>query len=52
MQMKNRKERGEAGKIHHIRNAIGRENLITCEQTNELALRSGMKALIWPTEWD
>ena len=34
---KNRKERGEPGKIHHVRNVIGRENLITCRRTNELA---------------
>ena len=33
----NRKERGEPGKIYHMRNVIGRENLITCGQTNELA---------------
>ena len=33
---KNRKERGEPGKIYHVRNVIGRENLITCGQTNEL----------------
>ena len=26
---KNRKERGEPGKIYHVRNVIGRENLIT-----------------------
>ena len=31
---KNRKERGEPVKIHHV---IGRENLITCGRTNELA---------------
>ena len=37
MQTKNRKERGEPGKIYHVRNVIGRENLITCEQTNEFA---------------
>ena len=35
--MKNRKERGEPGKIYHVRNVIGRENLITCGRTNELA---------------
>ena len=35
--MKNRKERGELGKIYHVRNVIGRENLITCGRTNELA---------------
>ena len=34
---KNRKERGEPGKIYHVRNVIGRENLITCGRTNELA---------------
>ena len=34
---KNRKERGEPGKIYHVRNVIGRENLITCGWTNELA---------------
>ena len=31
------KERGELGKIYHMRNVIGRENLITCGRTNELA---------------
>ena len=35
--MKNRKERGEPGKIHHVRNIIGIENLITCGRMNELA---------------
>ena len=34
---KNRKEWGEPGKIYHVRNVIGRENLITCGRTNELA---------------
>ena len=33
---KNRKERGEPGRIYHVRNIIGRENLITCGRTNEL----------------
>ena len=28
MRMKNRKERGEPGKIYHVKNVIGRENLI------------------------
>ena len=36
-QTKNGKERGEPGKIYHVRNVIGRENLITCGQTNEFA---------------
>ena len=31
------KERGEPGKIYHVRNVIGRENLITCGRTNEHA---------------
>ena len=31
------KERGEPGRIYHARNVIGRENLITCGRTNELA---------------
>ena len=31
------KERGEPGRIYHMRNVIGRENLITCGRTNELA---------------
>ena len=55
---KNRKERGEPGKIYHVRNVIGRENLITCGRTNELAhvvwteyIRSVAIAL-WLTEWD
>ena len=34
---KNQKERGEPGRIYHVRNVIGRENLITCGQTNKLA---------------
>ena len=34
---KNGKERGEPGKIYHVKNVIGRENLITCGQTNKLA---------------
>ena len=33
----NRKERGEPGKIYHVRNVIGRENLIKSGLTNELA---------------
>ena len=36
-QMKNRKEKGEPGKIYHVRNVIGREDLITSGRTNELA---------------
>ena len=31
------KERGESGRIYHVKNVIGIENLITCGQTNELA---------------
>ena len=31
------KERGEPGRIYHVRNVIGRKNLITCGRTNELA---------------
>ena len=57
-QMKNGKERGEPGKIYHVRNVIGRENLITCGRTNELAhallteyTHSVAKAL-WLTERD
>ena len=56
--MKNQKERGEPGKIYHMRNVIGRENLITSGQTNELThalwteyARSVAKAL-WLTERD
>ena len=51
-------ERKEPGKIHHLRNVIGRDNLITSQRTNELAhalwteyTRSVAKAL-WLTEWD
>ena len=33
---KNQKERREPGKIYHMRNVIGKENLITCGRTNEL----------------
>ena len=57
-QTKNRKERGEPGKIYHVRNVIGRESLITCGRMNELAhavwteyIRSVAIAL-WLTEWD
>ena len=35
--MKNRKKRGEPGKIYHVRNVIGREDLIPSGRTNELA---------------
>ena len=31
------KERGEPGRIYYVRNVVGRENLITCGRTNELA---------------
>ncbi len=31
------KERGEPGKIYHVRNVTGRENLISHGGTNELA---------------
>ena len=31
---KNRKERGKPGKIYHVRNIIGRENLITQDLKN------------------
>ena len=31
------KERGEPGRICHVRNVIGREDLITCGRTNKLA---------------
>ena len=34
---KNRRKGGEPGRIHHVRNVIGRENLITCGRTTELA---------------
>ena len=54
---KNRKERGEPGKIYHVRNSIGREKLITSGRTNELAYTlwteytcSIAKAL-WLAEW-
>ena len=55
---KNRKERGEPGKIYHMRNVISRENLSTSGQMNELThalwteyTRFIAKAL-WLTEWD
>ena len=54
--MKNQKEKGEPGKIYHLRNVIGRENFITCGRMNEFAhallteyTRSVAKAL-WLTE--
>jgi len=49
------KVKGGPGKIYHLRNVTGRENLITCGWTNELTHTwytcSVMKAL-WLTEWD
>ena len=55
---KSKGERGEPGKIYHVRNVIGRENLITCGRTNKFAhallteyTRSVAKAL-WLTERD
>ena len=55
---KNQKEMGEPGKIYHVRNVIGRDNLITCGRTNKFAhallteyTRSVAKAL-WLTERD
>ena len=52
------KERGEPGKIYHVRNIIGRENLITCGRTKELAhalwteYTRSVTIALWPTEWD
>ena len=37
MRTKSGKERGEPGKIYHVRNVIGRENLITYGRTNKHA---------------
>ena len=37
-QSKNRKEWGEPGKIYHLRNVTGRENLITCGRINSPTL--------------
>ena len=31
----NKKKGGESGKIYHVRNVTGRENLVTYGQTNE-----------------
>ena len=47
--------RGEPGRIDHVKNVIGREDLITCGRTNELATLYGQSAVaiaLWPTEWD
>ena len=33
----NSKERGDPGKIYHVRNTAGRETLITCGQATEFA---------------
>ena len=56
--MKNGKEMGEPGKIYHVRNVIGRENMIMYGLMNELAHAlltectcSVVKAL-WLTERD
>ena len=53
---KKSKERGEPERIYHMRNVIGRENLITCGRTNELthAVQSAVAIALclWPTEWD
>ena len=35
--VRTKNEKGEPGKIYHMRNVTGRENLITCGQTNKLA---------------
>ena len=58
MRTKNQKEKGEPGKIYHMRNVTGRGNLITSGRTNELAhtlwteyTRSIVKAL-WLIERD
>ena len=37
LRTKNRRKGGEPGRIYHVRNVIGRENLITCGRTNELS---------------
>ena len=58
MQTKNRKERGEPGKIYHVRNVIGSENLITSGRTNELAhvlwteYTCSVVEALWTTEQD
>ena len=56
VRMKNERERESLVKIYHVRNVIGRENLITCGRMNELShailteyTRSVVKAL-WLTE--
>ena len=49
------KERGEPGRIYHVRNVIGKENLITCGRTNELThtVRTECSCnSLWATEWD
>ena len=49
------KERGEPGRIYHVTNVIGRENLITCGRTNDLATlyeQNTVVIALWPTEWD
>ena len=33
--VRKQKKRGESGKIYHVRNVTGRENLVTYGQTNE-----------------
>ena len=43
---KNQKEKGEPGKIYHMRNVIGRENLTTSGRTNELPTLYGQNILI------
>ena len=45
----NQKKRGKPDKIYHMRNITSRQNLITCELTNELthALLSKIIIFLW-----
>ena len=51
MWMKNQKARGEPSKFYHVRNAIGRENLITCGWTNESSMLYGQIATVIQLRW-
>ena len=50
------KERGEPCIIYHVRNVIGKENLITCGRMNELTLLTeytdSVAKALWLTEQD
>ena len=48
------KERGEPGRIYHVRNVKGGENLHVGERKNSPTLygQNTVVIALWPTEWD